>query len=136
MDDEVIRLLSNLVVMFDDGNLKTRFDRIKNEMVNDDEVRAWVERARKLVPAPRIKDAAEAMRKVEGVDEAIAAAPNVTDLRKKFAIETAKNGGAIGLINQLIDAVDSGNDGDDFYVIERMRALRQTIETGVPPADA
>lgn len=139
MDQEVIRILSNLIVMFDNGDLKTRFDRQQNVMVNDDEVRAWVERARKIVPAPKLEgdEAAKRMRNLDNRDQAIADnEESVVDLRKRFARQMAENGGAQGLINQLLDARD-GRDEDGFFnTIDKMRKLRHAVETGTPPKNA
>lgn len=132
---DMIRILSNLIVLFDNGDLKTRFDRIKNTMENDDEVRAWVERARKLVPAPKLEgdEAAKRMRNLDNRDQAIADnEESVVDLRKRFARQMAENGGAQGLINEFLDS----NDPElQKIAIQKMRALRQAVETGIPPRD-
>lgn len=132
-NNEVIRILSNLVAMFDDGELNTRFDRIKNVMVADDTVRAWVERARKLVPAPQITGAADKMRKLENADDLIEAAPNVTDLRKRFAIKTAENGGAMGLIREIVTA---DNNVARNTALRKMAEFVDVVDTNQPPANA
>lgn len=120
-----IELLIELHNMYEDGELAAEFDNKRNKMVNSDKLKSIMSDVESIIPAKmEPRQAAEAMRSLADRDEAIAAAEDkVIDMRKLFQAKMSENGGALGLTKQLVDAINSNENGRAAQILMDMEEL-------------
>ena len=114
--DFVVRFLR----YYESEGIKDEFDKDTNKMVTSAGVKGLVKMAEEIAP-PKLKGgkAAEAMRELseEKREEAIKDNPKVIDLRAQFSRKIAGNGGARGMLTELIDAIEHGNIADKMEIL-------------------
>lgn len=130
-----LELLSALYTMYKDGELNNEFDKTKNKMVTSSQLDAIMKDVKSVLPAELSPlESAKRMRELpeEKVDEAIEASNGkVVDMRKMFQRKMSENRGAIGLTQQLVEAIDNGDLEEQERITGLMKELYDTINAKV-----
>lgn len=119
-DENPMRFIYEFIRFYDEEGIYDEYDPEDNEMVTSEEVQALYEYAKTFVPEPI--DGAEAAKRSRELtdverDAFIAENPTVViDLRAEFAKKMAANGGARGLLEQMVEARERG----DLVEIKRL----------------
>lgn len=105
--------VAEFVKYYDDKGIADKYEPVGNKMTTSPGVYELVQKARGLLPK-RLGggEAARTMRDLDPVEREalIGASSKVVDARHRFSREMAVNGGARGLIAQLIQAAEQHDD--------------------------
>lgn len=124
MITDPLEIMTEIVKMYDNGELAAEYDKDYNRMVNSARVRKLAEAARAFMP-PRLEgdEAAKAMRSLpeDQVNEAIASSGSkVADLRKEFQLKMSRNRGALGLAVRLANAETEEEKNEILTLIQEL----------------
>lgn len=111
---DAMDFVAEFVKYFDDKGIADKYEAVGNKMVTSEGVYALVQKARAMLPARLAGgEAARTMRSLdpEVRDDAISASERVVDARHIFSKKVAENGGARGLIANLVEAYHNGDTG-------------------------
>ena len=126
MADEAMEFVVAFLKYYDEKGIADHFDKSMNRMVTSTGVGELVAWARKLAPA-KLKpgEAAKAMNELEEEqrDEAIKGSDKVIDLRAQFSKKIAENGGARGLLAQLVECLEKGATMEGLEVLRNAKTF-------------
>jgi len=121
---KMLEIMISLMKMYDNGELDNEYDETSDEMIPSEELEDLMEMARELLPAQlEGNEAAERMRdlsEIERQEAIMSSGRKVADLRREFQIKMSENGGARGLLEQLVSAKEANDTDAESEVIENI----------------